>query len=98
MLTSHLVGQPEIELTGPTSATGTWALQDLVIVTDRSIEIRGTAFYEDRYEKMNEDWKFAHTGYRRVYEEMTPRSTERTITATWIDGGASQIVAREPHT
>ncbi|HLW17745.1 MAG TPA: nuclear transport factor 2 family protein [Actinomycetota bacterium] len=98
MLTSHLVGQPEIELTGPNSAEGTWALQDMVIVADQGIEIRGTAFYEDRYVKVGGAWKFRHTGYRRVYEEMGPRPPEANITASWWDGGASSIVAREPHT
>ncbi len=97
MLTSHLVGQPEIELTGPDSATGRWALQDMVIVVGQSVEIRGTAFYEDRYVKRDGTWKFEHTGYRRVYEEMGPRPPELAITASWWDGGASTIVAREPH-
>ena len=96
MLTSHLVGQPEIELTGPDTAEGRWALQDMVIVVERSLEIRGTAFYEDRYVKRDGAWKFMHTGYRRVYEEMGPRPPEATITATWWDGGASAIVARKP--
>ena len=98
MLTSHLVGQPEIELTGPRTAEGTWALQDMVIVADQGVEIRGTAFYEDRYVKVGDSWKFMHTGYRRVYEEMGPRSPELKITASWWEGGSSTIVAREPHT
>lgn len=98
MLTSHLVGQPEINLTGPDTAEGTWALQDMVIIADQGVEIRGTAFYEDRYVKVGDAWKFRHTGYRRVYEEMGPRSPEANITASWWDGGASTIVVREPHT
>ena len=98
MITSHLVGQPEIELTGPDSAEGRWALQDLVIVRDRSVEIRGTAFYDDRYVKAGGSWKFEHTGYRRVYEEIGPRGPEVKITASWWDGGSSSIVAREPET
>jgi hypothetical protein len=94
MLTSHLMGQPEIELTGPDTATGTWALQDLVILTDQALEIRGTAFYEDRYVKRDGSWRFEHTGYRRIYEEMGPRPPELKLTATWWEGGASRIVAR----
>ena len=97
MLTSHLVGQPEIELTGPDTASGTWALQDMVIIAEQGTEIRGTAFYEDRYVKLGGSWKFLHTGYRRVYEEMGPRPTDLKITASWWDGGASTIVARAPH-
>jgi hypothetical protein len=94
MLTSHLVGQPEIELTGPETATGTWALQDLVILTDQALEIRGTAFYSDEYVKEEGSWRFKHTGYRRIYEEMGPRPPELKLTASWREGGASRIVAR----
>jgi SnoaL-like protein len=98
MLTSHLVGQPEIELTGPDTARGTWALQDLVILTEQAVEIRGTAFYDDEYVKQDGIWKFKHTGYRRIYEEMGPRPPELKLTASWWDGGASRIVVRDPHT
>lgn len=98
MLTSHLVGQPEIELTGPDTAEGTWALQDMVIVAEHHLEIRGTAFYEDRYVKVDGSWRFSHTGYRRVYEEMGPRSPQLKITASWWDGGASTIISHEPDT
>ena len=94
MLTSHLVGQPEIQLTGPDTAKGTWALQDLVILTEQAMEIRGTAFYEDEYVKRDGSWRFKHTGYRRVYEEMGPRPPELKVTASWWEGGASRIVAR----
>src|SRR5437588_1014154 len=41
MLTSHKVHQPEIELTGPDSATGTWALDDVVNHTELGVTIRG---------------------------------------------------------
>lgn len=93
MITSHTMGQPEIELTGPDSATGTWALQDLVIVVDAGLEIRGAAFYDDRYVKTPDGWRFAHTGYRRVYEEMGPRAPDLRLTAMWADGGRSRIVS-----
>jgi hypothetical protein len=94
MITSHLVGQPEIELTGRDTAKGTWALQDLVIIEEQGIEIRGTAFYEDAYVKGPDGWRFSHTGYRRVYEEMGPRQDGTKITATWSTGGASSIAPK----
>ena len=34
-LSSHRVHHPEIDLTGPTTATGTWALEDVVIDATR---------------------------------------------------------------
>src|SRR5688500_13492835 len=47
MLSSHKVHQPEIELTGPDTATGTWGLEDVVLLLDGGLTIRGAAFYAD---------------------------------------------------
>ena len=46
-LSSHKAHHPEIELTGPETATGVWALEDVVIDTQWDLDIRGAAFYED---------------------------------------------------
>ena len=73
MLTTHHVHHPEIELTGPDSARGTWALEDVVIHTQLETTIRGAAFYRDRYVKRDGHWKIAHTGYERVWEEVQSR-------------------------
>jgi hypothetical protein len=81
MLTSHKVHQPEIELTGPDTATGTWGLEDVVILTEPGLTIRGAAFYRDDYVKVDGDWRIKHTGYRRVYEEMGPRPADLKLTA-----------------
>lgn len=73
MLTSHKVHQPEIELTGPSRATARWALEDVVIIVAAGLTIRGAAYYEDHLEKEDGQWRISHTGYRRLYEEMTGR-------------------------
>ena len=73
MITSHRVHQPEIDLTGPDTATGIWALDDVVIETKANIVIRGSAFYRDEYAKISGQWKIRHTGYQRIYEEMFSR-------------------------
>jgi hypothetical protein len=87
MVTSHKVHQPEIELTSPSTATGTWGLEDVVIITDSALEIRGAAFYADEYLKVNGNWRIKHTGYRRLFEEMGPRPAELKLTANrWADG------------
>ena len=86
MLTSHKVHQPEIELTGPTTATGVWGLEDVVILADAALTIRGAAFYTDEYAKVDGEWKIRHTGYRRVFEEMGPRPADLKLTANrWGD-------------
>jgi SnoaL-like domain len=74
-ITEHHGHHPEIDLTSDTTATGTWYLQDRVIVPAYDLEIAGTAFYEDRYRRTPEGWKIAHTGYTRVFEEHRVHST-----------------------
>ncbi len=43
-LSSHKMHHPEIVLTGPDSATGTWALDDRVIMEDLKLVVRGCCF------------------------------------------------------
>ena len=82
-LSSHRVGQPEIDLTGPDTARGTWALDDLVIHLGHGIDIRGAAFYEDTYVKVDGAWRISSTGYKRSFEEIRPRPADVTLTASW---------------
>ena len=70
---SHRVHHPEIEFTSPTTATGVWALEDVVIETRAGITIRGAAFYRDEYAKQDGAWRIRRTGYERTFEEMEPR-------------------------
>ncbi len=93
---SHRVHHPEITLTGPTRARGIWALEDIVIDTDHDIQISGSAFYEDRYQKSDDRWLIEHTGYDRVFEQIEKRSDRPSLQLTasmWTTGGASKIKA-----
>lgn len=68
--TVHFASQPEIDIDGD-EATGTWAFEDTVIVTEHRLVIRGAAFYEDRYRREADGaWRISHTGYDRTYEAM----------------------------
>lgn len=80
MLTSHKVHQPEIAVDGD-EATGTWALDDVVVHLEHNLTIRGAAFYHDRYVKQDGEWRIAHTGYERIYEEMEPRREDIKLTS-----------------
>jgi len=73
-LSSHRVHQPEIRLDGPTTAKGTWALDDYVIDTKLGITLQGAAFYHDDYVKTEAGWKIEHTGYERTFEQVQPRA------------------------
>ncbi|HZT65111.1 MAG TPA: nuclear transport factor 2 family protein [Acidimicrobiales bacterium] len=86
-LTSHKAHNPEIDLTGAREARAVWALDDVVIAKAFDITVRGAAYYDDRYVKVGDDWLISHTGYRRVYEEVQPRSGAGapSLTADWWD-------------
>jgi len=93
---SHRIHQPEIDLTGPDTATGTWAMDDVVVMTDWELTVRGAAFYEDEYRKVDGEWRISRTGYKRTYEEMQPRGNVEGLRLTaswWTTGGMSEIDA-----
>ena len=70
MITVHQVHQPELSIDGD-EATGTWSLQDRVIMTEYRMILDGYAFYQDRYRRGADGvWRIAHTTYERVYESM----------------------------
>ena len=88
-VSSHRVHQPEIDLTSPTTATGIWALDDVVIETGANLTIRGAAFYHDEYVKVDGEWKIKATGYARLYEEMESRTDTPSLRLTacrWAGG------------
>lgn len=73
ILTSHRVHHPEIDLTGPGTATAVWALDDVVILQAFALTLRGSAYYTDEMVRLGGEWKIRATGYRRLYEETEPR-------------------------
>lgn len=91
MLTSHVFSHPVIDVDGD-SARASWALQDIVILEDADLVIRGASYYDDRYVRVDGDWRIQHTGYKRLYEEIGPRGGART-TASWhgTDGRSSLV-------
>ena len=95
MLTSHRCTQPEIELLGPDEATGVWALEDVVIHQDFGVTIHGASFYDDRYVKVDGEWKIAATGYKRSYEEIWPRKSLEGLRISadfWATKGRSDLI------
>ena len=90
ILTSHIVAHPEIEVTGD-EASASWALTDVVIHQQTGYAIRGASYYDDRYVRTPAGWRIAHTGYRRLYEEIAKRPEGVKTTASWwaTDGRSS---------
>jgi hypothetical protein len=91
---SHRVHHPEIDLTGEATATGVWALEDVVVDTQWQVTIRGAAFYRDEYVKVDGAWKIKHTGYKRTYEEIQSRKDMPGLKLTaswWGTDGSSEL-------
>jgi hypothetical protein len=77
IVTMHNGHHPEIELTSATTATGVWYLEDRVVVRAMDFEIVGTLLYDDRYAKVEGEWKIKHTGYKRIFEEHRQHSNQQ---------------------
>ncbi|GAA4642291.1 nuclear transport factor 2 family protein [Gordonia humi] len=67
IVTEHRADHPIIEVDGDT-ATGSWYLQDRVIVPEFDVMIIGAAFYRDEYRRTARGWRISSTGYDRTYE------------------------------
>ena len=97
-LSSHKAHHPEITLHGDDTATGIWSLDDWVIDTQWELDIRGAAFYNDDYVKRDGEWRILRTAYKRVMEELSPRSGRSGLQLTasyWGTGGRSSLPAPE---
>ncbi|MEO6885913.1 MAG: nuclear transport factor 2 family protein [Jatrophihabitantaceae bacterium] len=69
IITVHHCHHPEIAIDGDT-ATGTWYLDDKVIITEHRLLLTGAAFYADNYVRTEDGWRISKTGYIRSYEAM----------------------------
>ena len=93
---SHKMHHPEIDLTGPDTAHGVWALDDVVVMTDFQLTIRGCSFYDDEYVKHDGTWRIQRTGYKRVFEEIQPRGNVEGLklpASWWATDGRSELPA-----
>lgn len=54
--TKHHCHTPELALTSPTTATGIWAMEDLLIFEDGR-ELYGAGHYHETYEKQDGAWR-----------------------------------------
>ena len=68
IITVHQCHHPELLVDGDT-ATGTWYLEDKVIITEHRMLLTGAAFYDDEYRREADGvWRISRTGYIRSYE------------------------------
>jgi uncharacterized protein (TIGR02246 family) len=71
VVTTHHGHMPEIDVTGPTSATGIWAMEDMLRFADGS-ELHGYGHYHETYEKTGDDWRIKSSKLTRLRTDFTP--------------------------
>lgn len=67
--TAHQVHAPEIELTSEMTATGVWALQDVVRLSP-GINLLGHGHYHETYEKVDGRWLIKTSTLTRLREDV----------------------------
>lgn len=67
-IASHNGHTPEIDITGPDSASGIWYLADTFLHRDSLVTTIGTALYRDRYVRQGGVWRICASSYTRIYE------------------------------
>jgi uncharacterized protein (TIGR02246 family) len=73
-VTVHQGHMPEIELTSATTATGIWALHDIVIWPDGT-RLTGYGHYHETYEKVDGEWKITASKLTRLHTDIVPPET-----------------------
>jgi len=82
VLSMHQGHQPEIDITGDTTAKGIWTSEAGLIITDRNVSTREVNIYHDEYVKIGGQWKIKHTGYKRLFEEAWDRGETKSLRIT----------------
>ncbi len=67
--TVHQVHAPEIELTSPSTATGIWALNDIVRLAP-GVNLEGYGHYHETYEKTDGQWRIKTSTLTRLREDV----------------------------
>jgi uncharacterized protein (TIGR02246 family) len=67
-VTVHQGHMPEIELTSDTTATGTWALNDIVIFPN-GIRLDGYGHYHETYAKGPDGWRITTSKLTRLHTD-----------------------------
>jgi uncharacterized protein (TIGR02246 family) len=68
-ITVHQGHMPEIDVTSPTTATGIWALHDIVIWPTGRLE--GSGHYHETYEKTGDTWRIKSLRLTRLHSDMS---------------------------
>ena len=70
VVTVHHGHTPEIQLTSDTTASGIWAMEDMLRWPDGT-ELHGFGHYHETYEKVDDAWRIASTTLTRLRMDFT---------------------------
>jgi uncharacterized protein (TIGR02246 family) len=65
VVTVHQCHTPEIQITAPTTATGIWAMEDMLQFPDGN-ELHGYGHYTETYEKTDGEWRIKSSTLTRL--------------------------------
>lgn len=68
-ITVHQVHNPEIELTSATTASGVWALNDIVRLGP-GLNLQGYGYYHESYVLGDDGWRIASSTLTRLREDL----------------------------
>ncbi len=71
VVTVHHCHTPEIDITSPTTATGVWAMEDMLRWPDGS-ELHGFGHYHEAYAKLDGHWRIKSAVLTRLRMDFTP--------------------------
>lgn len=84
VVAQHTGNHPEITILSPTEAEGIWYLHDDFYDMAKMLFTTGSAFYHDRYEKVDGRWLIRSTRYQRHYELVTPMQQVPNFTVRYL--------------
>jgi hypothetical protein len=70
VVTVHHCHTPEIDLTSAMTATGVWAMEDMLRWPDGS-ELHGYGHYHEAYEKVDDQWRIKRSVLTRLRMDFT---------------------------
>ena len=74
VVTVHQCHTPEIDVTGATTASGVWAMEDMLRWPDGT-ELHGYGHYYESYEKVDGQWRIKRSQLTRLRMDITPAAT-----------------------
>tara|TARA_B100000029_G_scaffold516572_1_gene631312 strand:+ start:5545 stop:6039 length:495 start_codon:yes stop_codon:yes gene_type:complete len=87
----HNGHHPEIDILDSNQATGKWYLHDVFYNFNENIVTMGSALYDDKYKKIDGEWRIVFSEYDRIWEEVSPINPETKFTKILLSEKGDKI-------